>query len=307
MQEEMKQEETRGFLETVFAPYDGEGWVEIRCLTAALGTVERSVPRRWFPLTKNGLCDAGQWAVRQAQDWNVYYGVLPRAEAGQGGADATFATGWLWCDIDNAPTWNHVAALLNQAELPPPRLAVTSGNGCHAYWQMAARACLPTPETKTAFRGLLKRLCAKIGGEPDGPHADPASTDAARILRLPGTFNWKDAANPKPVKIVHWNPEAYGLSAEQWVTRLPAENLPPPAWKTAGKKPPYTNVHPLLRDVSPTGCRHQNAVRVLMCLRQWGAGDCELEAAARDFCALNAFPADEMDNILEWVHGGKRW
>ena len=200
-------EETTGFLETVFGAYGGEGWLEIRCLTAALGTLERSVPRRWFPLTKNGLCDAGQWAVRQAKDWNVYYGVLPRSEAGQGGADATFSTAWLWCDIDNSPTWNHAAALLEKAELPPPRLAVCSGNGCHVYWQLAARACLPTAETKAAFRGLLKRLCAKIGGEPNGPRADPASTDAARILRLPGTFNWKDAANPKPVKIVHWNRE----------------------------------------------------------------------------------------------------
>lgn len=300
-------EETTGFLETLFAPYGGEGWVEIRCLTAALGTAERSVPRRWFPLTKNGLCDAAQWATRQAQDWNVYYGVLPRREAGQGGADAVFATSWLWCDIDNAPTWKEAAQLVEQAELPPPRLAVCSGNGCHVYWQMAAAACLPTAPTKAAFRSLLRRLCAKIGGEPGGPHADRASTDAARILRLPGTRNWKDAANPKPVNIAHWNPAAYGLSAGQWLARLPVATLPAPAPRSGSRRPAYTNVHPLLRNVSPAGCRHQNAVRALMCLKQWGAGDGELETAARAFCALNAFPADEMEAILEWVHGGKRW
>ncbi len=303
----MEQNETRDFLGYLFAPYGGEGWLEIRCLTAALGTEERSVPRRWFPLTQGGLCDAAQWAIRQATDWNVYYGVLPRSEAGQGGADATFATGWLWCDMDNAPTWEHAAALLEGKDLPPPRLAVCSGNGCHVYWQLAAKANLPTAETKTAFRSLLRRLCAKIGGEPSGPHADPASTDAARILRLPGTFNWKDAAHPKPVKIVHWNGSAFGLSAGQWMARLPEENAPPPAWKTAGKKPPYTNVHPLQRDVSPTGCRHQNAVRLLMCLRQWGADDRALEEAARAFCNLNAFPEKEMEAILDWVWGGKRW
>lgn len=59
-------EEATGFLERLFAPYRGEGRVEIRCLTAALETVERSVPRRWFPLTGGGLCDAARWAVRQA-------------------------------------------------------------------------------------------------------------------------------------------------------------------------------------------------------------------------------------------------
>ena len=303
----MEQGETRGFLDELFGAYGGEGMVEIRCLTAALGTAERSVPRRWFPLTKCGLNAAAEWAVRQGKDWNVYYGVLPRDEAGRGGADAVFATGWLWCDMDNAPTWEHAAHLLKPAELPPPRLVVSSGNGCHAYWPLATTACLPNPEIKAAFRSLLRRLCAKIGGEPNAAHADMASTDAARILRLPGTLNWKDAKNPKPVKIVYRNTEAYCLSVDQWLLRLPITPAPIPAWKTAGKKPPYVNVHPLQRDVSPTGCRHQNAVRLLMCLKQWGKDDPELEEAARNFCARNAFPADEMEAILEWVHGGKRW
>ena len=297
------EEETTGFLEALFAPYRGAGWVEVRCLTAALGTTERSVPRRWFPLTEFGLKTASAWATRQAHDWNVYYGVLPRDRAGQGGADAVAGAAWLWCDIDNAPTWKDANGLLQHAALPAPHLAVGSGNGCHVYWRLAAVEALPDADSRRQFRSLLRRLCGAIGGAPDAAHADLASTDAARILRLPGTRNWKDTANPKPVRIVHACPHAPVLSAAQWNGLLPAEKavVTRQNEKGAARYSPRVRVHPLLRDVSPVGCRHDNAIRLLMCLHQRGADTFALEDAARAFCALNAFPADEMDGILRWV------
>ena len=234
---------------------------------------------------------------------------------------------WLWCDIDDAPEWECAACLLQKADLPAPHLAVGSGNGCHVYWRLAAVEALPDADSKRRFRSLLRRLCGAIGGEPGAAHADLASTDAARILRLPGTLNWKDAKHPKPVRIVHACPHAPVLSAAQWRDVLPAE----PAGfggrgsgvgraeggaqgtghsaRVGGNRHPTPEPrhplwrHPLLRDVSPVGCRHQNAVRLLMCLQQNGADTFALEEAARAFCVLNAFPQEEMQHIVRWAVG----
>ena len=195
------QEKTRAFLETLFAPYttEGEGergkrngedvadigpipaFVEIRCLTAALGTEERSVPRRWFPLTQIGRDAAAAWAVRQAADWNVYYGVLPRTKpGGGGGTEAVDRAAWLWCDIDHAPTWEDAQLLLEPANLPAPALAIGSGNGCHVYWPLAQPFCLPDTDSKARFRSLLRRVCLAIGDGPTRPmRTGPARTQPA--------------------------------------------------------------------------------------------------------------------------------
>lgn len=73
--------------------------------------------------------------------------------------------------------------------LPKPML-VDSGRGVHVYWPLeepvAAEEWLPVAEA-------LKRACAALdfGADPD------VTADRARILRVPGTHNYKDdPANP---------------------------------------------------------------------------------------------------------------
>lgn len=76
-----------------------------------------------------------------------------------------------------------------------PNILVDSGNGIHAYWTF-------TNEISTSawqpMATALKELC-----ELHGFSADPTVTaDAARILRIPGTFNQKSEI-PREVKILH--------------------------------------------------------------------------------------------------------
>lgn len=75
--------------------------------------------------------------------------------------------------------------------LPRP-LLVNSGYGVHVYWHLDAPVSmadwLPVAER-------LKRLCAEKGFEADSA----VTADAARILRLPGTHNYKDTT-PKLVE-----------------------------------------------------------------------------------------------------------
>jgi hypothetical protein len=85
-------------------------------------------------------------------------------------------------------------AFCDTTGLPAPML-VNSGNGIHAYWIM--EEAIPTHLWKPLADGL-KFLCVK-----HDLRADPACTsDSARILRVPGTFNYKDPENPVKVAVL---------------------------------------------------------------------------------------------------------
>ena len=76
-----------------------------------------------------------------------------------------------------------------------PNIIVDSGNGIHAYWTFKNE--IPTQEW-LPLATALKELCAI-----QGLQADPTVTaDAARILRVPGTYNQK-GDTPKEVRVIH--------------------------------------------------------------------------------------------------------
>lgn len=108
------------------------------------------------------------------RDGDVYVGGCPRARR-EGTRDA-IEHGWaLWADCDDRAS---VAAL--EAFAVPPAIVVRSGTdtNCHAYWP------LTTPLAPGALEQANRRLAAALG-------ADTASVDAARVLRVPGTRNFK--------------------------------------------------------------------------------------------------------------------
>src|SRR5215216_4619813 len=104
----------------------------------------------------------------------VYVGCAPRV-CRHGGRRAIERGFVLWADCDGEQA---VAAL--DAFEPAPSIAIASGSGsnCHAYWPL--RRPLGRDELEHANR----RLAHALG-------ADPASADAARILRVPGTLSHK--------------------------------------------------------------------------------------------------------------------
>lgn len=57
-----------------------------------------------------------------------------------------------------------------------------------------------------------KALCAAFGEQVGGEHWDPSKRLDNDVLRLPGTLNWKDPANPRPVRLATstvrtWTPQ----------------------------------------------------------------------------------------------------
>jgi hypothetical protein len=140
-----------------------------------------------------------------------------KSEASRKGDNAAGAC-CFWLDIDCGPDKavkkrgystqkDALVALRKFCEdnrLPKPTI-LSSGNGLHCYW------CLDTFIPAEEWRKLAKKLKKLI--YRCGLLADPARTaDIASVLRVPGTMNWKDPNNPKPVQIWRFT-KAHNLQA----------------------------------------------------------------------------------------------
>jgi hypothetical protein len=139
--------------------------------------------------------------------WDVFYGVAKFS----GEPDANgkrhrtkqdvVALKAFWLDIDcgsgkSYPTQNDGIAALQEfcknVGLSKPIL-VNSGNGLHAYWPLKEAI---TREEWEPVAKRLKEVCAL-----QRLHVDNNCFEAARILRVPGTFNYK-SGEPLPVSVV---------------------------------------------------------------------------------------------------------
>lgn len=136
-----------------------------------------------------------------------------------------------WLDLDCGPakmyrTRDDAMAALGQfcADLALPQpICVNSGNGVHVYW------VLPETIDKATWSPVAKRL--KEVCVEKGLHADPScTTDSARILRVPGTTNFKNPSSPLPVEYIAGDGKTTLLEFAQKlgasVTQQPANALP---------------------------------------------------------------------------------
>jgi hypothetical protein len=89
-----------------------------------------------------------------------------------------------------------LAGMLKHAALPPPSVIVHTGNGLHVYWPF------DQPIELERWQRLAEALKA-VAQECKLPIDHGCTADACRVLRPPGTSNWKDPANPKPVSLLH--------------------------------------------------------------------------------------------------------
>ena len=123
---------------------------------------------------------------------------------------------------DQAAAAQALSIFIANTGLPSPTV-VNSGGGLHVYWPLLedVEASVWIPHAKS-----LKRLCAA-----HNLHADPAVTaDCVRILRVPGTSNFKKEP-ARPVQIV-----AQGQPTELavFVSLLPAASVDLSAAKRFG-------------------------------------------------------------------------
>jgi hypothetical protein len=175
--------------------------------------------------------------VLDANGYNTFFGLATYKVEGSRKANNTVSMKSLFIDIDcgagkDYATKREALDALKEfcikLKLPAP-LVVDSGGGLHCYWVLTKSVGIADWVT-VAER--LKRVCAE-----EGLYADPAVTsDAARVLRVPDTHNYKKDT-PRPVKIL-------GHGAKQvnfdYFASLLGEDMIPAAKFISHKHPEYT-------------------------------------------------------------------
>ena len=133
---------------------------------------------------------------RQADTWvSMATYSDPNASRSQENAEGLCA---LWLDVDahkgsKYETVEEVQAafqvFLNHTNLPKPTVINLTGYGVHAIWVF----------TEVIKREEWQPVADKLQDLADRMFlgADPITADAARILRVPGTLNFRDSENPK--------------------------------------------------------------------------------------------------------------
>jgi putative DNA primase/helicase len=119
----------------------------------------------------------------------------PNASRSQDNAEGLCA---LWLDVDAHEEGKYenfeevqtaLQGFITQTDLPKPTLLNLTGYGVHAIWIFSE---VITREEWQPIADKLQDLSGRLF-----LGADPITTDAARILRVPGTLNFRDRENPK--------------------------------------------------------------------------------------------------------------
>lgn len=144
-----------------------------------------------------------------AQRSDTYIGVLLR-DGRAGGKEHVSRSHLVWAEIDAPDSAQRVA------DAPqPPTMIVTSGTPghLHLYWALSEHVGVAAVESAN------RRLAHLLDG-------DPACIDAARLLRPPGTLNYKHTP-PAPVELVGYAPDlVYPLAALTDGLYDPADDQP---------------------------------------------------------------------------------
>jgi Primase C terminal 1 (PriCT-1) len=131
----------------------------------------------------------------------VYVGAAPRRgeDGTKAGVSRLLA---IWADLDAKGGHTQESRTEQLLELPlQPSIMVWTGGGWHAYFLLEKPA--DGPEELQRAELIMRRLAA-------GLRSDPVH-DRSRILRVPGTYNWK-YGEPRPVVMERFDPDLrYGL------------------------------------------------------------------------------------------------
>jgi len=184
------------FLRHLFKPYT-DGFIEIRPLSKH-NPVHANRTTYRIPECLKG--EAGQ-ALSQhiislaMRGYDVYVGVCPRAAPeGPGrklGKESIEQVGTVWIDLDNK-----VSGASSQLLLDTCDLVVSSGNGWHGYKMLSSPKLCKSVKERTTLEYRIRDFADKILPGTD----NVANVD--RILRVPGTINWKNPDEPKPVTLL---------------------------------------------------------------------------------------------------------
>jgi len=196
-----------GFLRAIFARVPPEQWISIfakdrtadqsarssnKVLWSEVGDIEKLV-ERLEPLSDSHC---------------IWFGVATRRQRlseGRGGdADCALVPA-MWADLDITGPGHRSAQLPPTEEdalklmegFPPATFVVRTGGGLQPFWLLDEP--IPMPDAIPVLDRWAyswQQRSAEFGWHVDNVH------DAARVLRVPGTTNWKVLSDPRPVTLL---------------------------------------------------------------------------------------------------------
>ncbi len=141
----------------------------------------------------------------------------------------------LWADLDvlsDAHAKKALPSTLNDAltVIPaqlPPTITVSTGNGGHAWWVLKEPLIFETEEERARAAATVHRwqTMMRFNAANQGWALDRLA-DLPRVLRIPGTCNFKDPNSPKLVLVHEMNDRRYNLS--DFEEFLDARGIPGP-------------------------------------------------------------------------------
>jgi hypothetical protein len=146
--------------------------------------------RRFIPARDTGAA-AGliSWLACRT---DVFVGVALREGGAHGGRAAIGGSHLLYVECDH----EHIErSLAGFPHLPTMEVASGTGRHVHLYWSLRSRV------TNVEVKDANRRLALRLG-------CDRASVDVARLLRPPGTFNYKHG-EPSPVRLIAYRADAH--------------------------------------------------------------------------------------------------
>jgi CHC2 zinc finger len=186
------------YLQTLAGNPTPAGCFDVRWRTAPGEMCRRFIPAR------DTVAAAGLLA-RLACSTDVYVGVALREGTAHGGRASIGGAHLLYVECDH----EHIErSLAGFPYLPTLEVASGTRRHVHLYWGLRSRV------TNLEAEDANRRLALRLG-------CDPASVDAARLLRPPGTFNHKHGER-SPVMLI-----AYRADARYTLAQLMA-GLPKP-------------------------------------------------------------------------------
>ena len=119
----------------------------------------------------------------------IYFGVNPRPTSEKKTEKDIKTSICLFVDIDVGPD----KPLKSQEEAlsfirgfqPKPDKIVDSGNGVHCYWYLEKPVPITSDKQRVEIKAILSGLIQRT-------HADKSGSSLERVMRLPGTINFKN-------------------------------------------------------------------------------------------------------------------
>jgi len=190
------------FLNTIFGNLSNQdiGEIEIRVFPTGhpeqdFFTDHRDALEKAYDLCTNGI--------------DVYFGVNPRIGS-RGKKENVHYVTTFHAEIDYGndghkkksvhENYDQALTTIDNFSMQPTAV-IHSGGGFHCYWVLEK----PLPVKKhgvAAIEAVNKFLSQQLGG-------DPGTQDISRVLRIPGTLNFKLPDNPRPVEVISLNGPKY--------------------------------------------------------------------------------------------------